>query len=59
MKAKESAQKQAQLHINKAESIREIKRERNAAQARQVQLERERAETVSRLVFERARYNIL
>ena len=59
VKAKKIAQKQTQLLINKGESIRELKRERNVAQARQVQLELERAESVSQLVFERARYNKL
>ena len=55
LKQKKLAQKQVKLHMEKAESISHLKRERNAAEERQMQFKRERDESRSRLEAERAR----
>ena len=57
VKQQKHAEKQTKLHIEKAESIRELKRERNAAEARRSQLELERVETLDMLQAERDRYH--
>lgn len=59
IKAKKQAQKVAKLHTDKAESIMQVKRQFNAAKERQAELERERNDSVAKLVFERARYKAI
>ena len=56
LKQKKLAEKQTNLHMEKAESIRQLKRERHAAEEREMQFKRERDESRSRLEAERARY---
>ena len=56
IKAKKKSEKVAKLHTDKAASIMQVKRELNAAKARQDELERERNDSVAKLVVERARY---
>ena len=57
VKQQKLAEKKTKKHIEKAESICELKRERNAAEARSSQLERELEEQANLLDAERARQN--